>query len=178
MKLNLFRKSILLICSLTLVFTCEVCWAATKSVTISFLGEQVSVNLEPRQSQDGEGVELYLTNTPENQKIYVDFYEPEGGATPEIKSIFVSGKNPKKLFVIVAWNGDDSAIGTGGSIYEVSAYDELIERSETQIRLHQDTTLTKRFGVGFDGVREGKRLRYKYKTASSVRHQLIEWGYR
>jgi hypothetical protein len=145
--------------------------------SIPFLGGRISINCESRWTQEGDRIDSYITG-PGWQRIHVDFYEAEGGAPPEIKSVFVSGSKQKKLFVIVAWNGGVSALDTGGSIYQVFAYDELIEQGGAAPSLRRDAELTRRFGIGFDGVREGKHLACKYKTAASVKRQLLEWGYR
>ena len=112
------------------------------------------------------------------RSIFVAKYEPEGGSTPRIVSIFTNGRYPRKLFVIVAWKSDAPALNTGGSIYQVFAYDELIEVRNGTPHLHEDISLGKRFGIGFDGVREGKSVSYKYKSASAVRRQLSLWNYR
>jgi hypothetical protein len=175
------QKSLRALVSAVLFFACvsiaSPSFAENQTRTIPFLGKYVSINFESRKTQDGEGVDSYITGALGIEKLHVDFYEPEGGAAPRIKSVFVDGAKPKRLFVIVAWSGDNPALDTGGSIYQVFVYDESVERSGTISKLHQDTVLAKRFGAGFDGVREGKPLVYKYKTAAAVKRQLTKWGY-
>jgi hypothetical protein len=149
-----------------------------QSYRIPFLGGGASIEFHSEQSHDGDGVEAYVTGVTATGSVFVDLYETEGGVTPEIKSVFVNGKNPKKLFIIVAWAADSPSIGTGGSIYQVFAYDERIEKHGALSKLRQDTGLTKRFGVGFDGTREGQYVTYKYKNASAIKRQLLEWGYK
>ncbi len=68
--------------------------------------------------------------------------------------------------------------GTGGSIYQVFAYNERIEKGGTLPKLRQDIERTKRFGVGFDGTREGQSVTYQYMNTSGVKRQLLEWGYK
>lgn len=151
--------------------------AEQQSYRIPFLGGGANIAFRSEQSQDGDGVGAYITSVTATRSVFVDLYEAEGGVTPEIKSVFVNGKKPKKLFIIVAWAADRPSIGTGGSIYQVFAYDERIEKHGALPKLRQDTGLTKRFGVGFDGTREGQSVTYKYKNASAVKRQLLEWGY-
>lgn len=150
----------------------------SESYRIPFFGGQVNIEFRPEKTPDGDGVEAYLTGVAETGSVRVDLFEPEGGATPEIKSVFVNGRKPKRLFVIVAWGADSPSIGTGGSIYQVFAYDERIEKNGKSPQLRQNTELTNRFGVGFDGTREGQSVTYKYKNALAVRRQLLEWGYK
>ncbi|NML96469.1 hypothetical protein HHL24_00615 [Paraburkholderia sp. RP-4-7] len=169
----------MLILSLTLaLFWSGISSAAEQqSYRIPFLGGGASIEFRSEQSQDGDGVGAYITGVAETGGVFVDLYEAEGGATPEIKSVFVNGKKPKKLFIIVAWPSDSPSIGTGGSIYQVFAYDERIEKRGALAKLRRDTGLTKRFGVGFDGTREGQSVTYRYRNASAVKRQLLEWGY-
>ncbi|MBB5422293.1 hypothetical protein HDG40_000434 [Paraburkholderia sp. JPY158] len=169
------------ILSLCLTFFCPSISSAIeqKSYHIPFLGNGTTIEFCAAPSQDGDGVRAYLTGTTETGRIPVDLYEAEGGVSPEIKSAFVSGRRPKKLFIIVTWAADSPSIGTGGSIYQVFVYDEQIEKAGGSLtKLKEDSVLTKRFGVGFDGTREGKRVTYKYRNASAVRRQLVEWGYK
>ena len=166
--------------SLTLFWSGISSAAEQQSYRIPFLGGGANIEFHSEQSQDGDGVGVgvYITGVTATGSVFVDFYEAEGGVTPEIKSVFVNGKKPKKLFIIVAWAADSPSIGTGGSIYQVFAYDERIEKRGALPKLRQDTGLTKRFGVGFDGTREGQSVTYKYKNASAVKRQLLEWGYK
>lgn len=97
---------------------------------------------------------------------------------PEIKSVFVSGVETKRLFVIVAWNSSATALDAGGGIYQVFVYEESVDKNKGVPALRRDAQLSRRFGIGFDGVREGKRVTYKYKTAASVRRQILDWGFR
>ncbi|MGF6260801.1 hypothetical protein OKW49_001702 [Paraburkholderia youngii] len=90
----------------------------------------------------------------------------------------MSEKEPRKLFIIVTWAADGPSVGTGGSIYQVFVYDEQIEKVGSLPKLKQDRVLAERFGAGFDGTREGKPVSYKYRNASAVRRQFVEWGYR
>jgi hypothetical protein len=175
---KLLGTSIIAILCIVLVVTPNASFAENQALSIPFLGKRVLINFESRQTQDGEGVNSYLAGAPGGEKIHVDCYEPEGGAAPQIKSVFVNGKKSKKLFVIVAWNVDVSAINTGGNIYQVFVYDESVQCAGKDCVLHSDAELAKRFGVGFDGVREGEPLTYKYKTAAAVKRKLTEWGYR
>ncbi|MBC8728160.1 hypothetical protein F6X39_07470 [Paraburkholderia sp. UCT2] len=171
-------RTLLAIFSL-LFFWCSTSSAAEEeSYRIPFLGGQVNIEFRPEKTPDGDGIGAYITGVREKGPIRVDYYEPEGGVTPDVKSVFVAGRKPKKLFVIVAWSADSSALGTGGSIYRVFAYDERIENNGRSLQLHPDTELTNRFGVGFDGTREGHLVTYKYKNALAVRRQILEWGYK
>ncbi|WP_429443928.1 hypothetical protein [Paraburkholderia sp. 40] len=130
------------------------------SYRIPFFSDGTRIEFSSKQSEDGDGVRAYLTGIREAGSIFVDLYEAEGGVTPEIKSVFVTGKNPNKLFIIVAWAADNPSIGAGGSVYQVFVYDERIEQGELLPKLKQDTGLTNRFGVGFDGTRDRQPLTY------------------
>jgi hypothetical protein len=149
-----------------------------QSYRIPFLGGRTNIEFRQEKTQEEIGVGAYITGVTTTGSVFVDAYEPEGGAAPEIKSVFVSGRKPRKLFVIVAWATDSPSIGTGGSIYRVFAYGERIEKDGTLPKLRQDAELIKRFGIGFDGTREGRSITYKYKNAPAVKRQLLEWGYK
>ena len=138
----------------------------------------MEVSITRQNTENGDRIDAYLIGPSMKGRVLVDRYDPEGGVTPEIKSIFTYGKASKKLLVIVSWGSDSPAIGTGGSIYEVFAYDESVDDKFNQPRLHPDEKLTEKLGTGFEGVREGVHVRYKYKTALDVKRQLLEWGYR
>jgi hypothetical protein len=155
-----------------------ICMAQQQSYRVYFMGSKLNIDFETKQGACGDGVEARLSDQRNNQRAFVAKYEPDGGVTPRIVSAFTNGKQPKKLFVIVVWRADSPALNTGGSIYQVFAYDEKIEPSNGDSNLHEDIFLGKRFGIGFDGVREGRRLTYKYKNASAVRRQLSRWNYR
>jgi hypothetical protein len=151
--------------------------AEQQSYRILFLGGEANIEFRPDEAPIEDGVCAYLTGVAKAGNVRVDCYETEGGVAPEIKSVFVSGQNPKRLFVIVAWGFDRPSIDTGGSLYQVFAYDERIEKMGKSPQLHENAELTHRFDVGFDGTREGHSVTYKYKNARAVRRQLLEWGY-
>jgi hypothetical protein len=181
MRKRVFKTIVeVFILSLSLAFFCSGISIAAEqqSYRVPFLGGGASVEFRSERSQGGDGVGAYITGMTATGSVFIDFYEAEGGVTPEIKSVFVSGKKPKKLFIIVAWAADSPSIGTGGSIYQVFAYDERIEKRGALRKLRRDTGLIKRFGVGFDGMREGQSVTYKYKNASEVKRQILEWGYK
>lgn len=154
--------------------------AETTKYKIAFLGGRNTIEFTEIEGQDGEAivVNMFSSKRPNGGKIYVDRYEPEGGSVPNIASVFVNGYAPRKLFVIVDWAADVSSIGTGGTLYQVYVYDEKVENREKLTRLIPDAVLMNRFGVGFDGTREGKRVIYRFKTAKSVKKQLADWGYK
>ncbi|BDB26155.1 hypothetical protein CTP10_R35500 [Cupriavidus sp. P-10] len=149
--------------------------AELKCCKVIFFGNESCIEYHAYAGPDGDQVALHLLG---RERINVAVYEPEGGALPRIVSVFTSGKSPKKLFVIVAWRSDNSVLNTGGSVFQVFVYDEKMEYSKGSPSLVEDTLLGNRFGAGFDGIREGKRISYKYKNAESVRRQLVTWKYR
>lgn len=156
----------------------RICVAQKQVYPIVFMGGKLDVEFETKQIADGEGVEARLLDRDNKRSIFVAKYEPDGGSKPRIASIFTNGRKPRKLFVIVAWGVDAPALNTGGSIYQVFVYDEKLDVINGDSHLREDISLGKRFGIGFDGVREGRRVTYKYKNAYAVRHQLILWNYR
>ncbi|SCU73570.1 exported hypothetical protein [Cupriavidus necator] len=156
----------------------RICIAQQQSYPIIFMGSKFDIEFETKQVADGEGVEARLLGRGSKRSIFVAIYEPDGGSTPRIVSAFTNGRKLRKLFVIVAWGVDAPALNTGGSIYQVFIYDEKLDVSNGDSHLHEDISLGKRFGIGFDGVREGRKVTYKYKNASAVRRQLILWNYR
>lgn len=152
----------------------------SQSYQLRFFGESSTISFANVRTQDGNAVEatVRIANKSNSPEISVDRYEPEDGIAPEIKSVFTSGKAPRKLYVIVGWASDDSSIETGGTLYEVYAYDEKTELKNGHIQLIADESLTNRLGVGFDGTREGRHVTYKFKTAPAVKRQLATWGYK
>jgi len=176
--INILFRAIILIALLPVGILASA--AETQSYKITFMDSDVTIGFDKIKTQDGEAIIANITPMTGNvgNKIFVDRYESEGSASPDIKSIFVNGHAPKKLFVIVDWAADDASLNTGGTIYQVYVYDEKIENKENHLQLVPDADLMKRFGLGFDGTREGKNVSYKFKTAPAIKRQLIDWGYK
>jgi hypothetical protein len=153
--------------------------AETEKYRIEFLGG-ATIEFAEVKNLEGGAIEVSLFDFRKSRdgKIFVDVYESEGGSAPKIESVFVSGRAPRKLFVIVDWAADIPSIRTGGTLYQVYVYDEKVEKKENIIRLIPDPVLMRRFGMGFDGTREGQRVVYKFKTAKLIKKQLADWGYK
>lgn len=171
---KIFLLAILLLTSLSVYATSEV---KRESYRIEFLEGKSTIDFQSIDTPNGEGLVSHITTT-NAKRILVGTYESEGGVTPEVKSVFLAGRAPKRLFLIVRWKADNSAIGTGGSLYQVYVYEEHIDCRNGGKSLQPNIELSHRFGVGFDGVREGEPVSYKYKDAASVRRQLKRWGYK
>jgi hypothetical protein len=106
---------------LLLSWSLTICWCSTSNAAeqqnyqILFLGGRANIEFRHEETQEGDGIGAYIAGVAATRSVFVDLYEPEGGVTPEIKSVFVNGRNPKKLFVIVAWAADSPSVGTGGA---------------------------------------------------------------
>ena len=124
-------------------------------------------------ASSGDGVDMTLI-TDKSGVVLVGHYPPEGASPPAIVSVFKACV-PEKLFVIVSWNADIPALNTGGSIYEIFAYDPKIVNIDGVKSLLSNDSLARKFGVGFDGIREGRKVTYKYKNAGVVKQQLNKW---
>lgn len=129
--------------------------------------------IEYREVQEKSGVDMKLV-TNNSGVIIIGHYDSEGASFPEIVSVF-KACHPEKLFVIISWSADMPELNTGGNIYEVFAYDPKIVRVNGVKSLQSNDSLARKFGIGFDGVREGKYVTYKYKNAGVVKQQLSKW---
>ncbi|MCM3607678.1 hypothetical protein [Cupriavidus pauculus] len=143
--------------------------------SIGFVGPKSVIEYKDAASSR-DGVDMRLI-TDKSDLVMVGHYPPEGASPPAIVSVFKACA-PEKLFVIVSWSADIPALNTGGSIYEVFAYDPQIININGVKSLHSNDSLARKFGVGFDGLREGRKVTYKYKKAAVVKQQLNKWGCR
>ncbi len=99
----------------------------------------------------------------------IDAYGADNG-TPEVVTVFYT-KN-RDVIALLKWQ--DGAKDSTVVRYKVFAYRYVGDISDTAFfRLDR---LSERFGEGFDGVVNGKPVEYPFKTASSIRKQLAEFG--
>lgn len=104
----------------------------------------------------------------------VDRFESEGENPPVIESVFLEDVNRdsvKDLLILVKWNVEHSALDTHGDIYRVHIYDGGSAKLSSN-RLVRESNVEKLFPAGFHGTREGRKVKYKYRTASSIRKFL------
>lgn len=91
-------------------------------------------------------------------------------APPFIESVFFANANDgtsKDAFVITSWDTrTDSIEGNIGKLYSVYAY------KNTSGNLVIDDPVTRYFGSGIDKMKNGKLIKYPFKTAADVRKEL------
>lgn len=104
----------------------------------------------------------------------VDRFEEEGGRPPIIETVLTedaNGDGVKDLIILVRWSIEKQALQTIGSSYEVRVYDGGSGLSGS-VKLLRDDSAESRFPSGFHGMREGKKVKYQYRTATDIRKAL------
>lgn len=91
-------------------------------------------------------------------------------APPFIESVFFAiadnGKS-KDTFIITSWDTRTDPIeGNVGKLYSVSAY------KNTSGHLVIDDPVTRYFGSGIDKMKNGKLVKYPFKTAADIRKEI------
>jgi len=94
----------------------------------------------------------------------------------EVKTVFFSDADndgKKEVFVIVAWPvNTDPVEGNVGEYYEVHVYSFYGDTLEL------NDAIQKYFSFGIDKVKNGRLIKYPYKTAADVRYELKSKKYK
>ncbi|WP_186014494.1 hypothetical protein [Burkholderia gladioli] len=72
------------------------------------------------------------------------------------------------------WRSDAASADFHGDFYQVSAF--RLEEVGKQARFKAVLAVTKAFGDGYDGLLDGRRVRFPYKNAASIRTRLRALG--
>ncbi len=108
-------------------------------------------------------------NCEENKENNIDKYGYMAVAG-EIKTVFFNDADSdgkKEVFVIAAWPvNTDPVEGNVGEYYEVHVYSFHGDKMES------NDSLQKYFSFGIDKMKNGKLIKYPYKTAADVRKEL------
>lgn len=119
---------------------------------------------------------LFIKTENNYKKIIIDTIETEGGA-PFIESIFFANADKdslKELIIIVSWQQRHYEIS--GKLYGTFIYDNVTATNQIELNFLKD--ISAKLDGGFDGDKEGKVIRAKYKTAEAIKAELIRLGYK
>lgn len=105
-------------------------------------------------------------------EITIDRYEIDGDS-PEIVTVFF-WKNQKTV-ILVKWSTNSQASDFQGDYYRVYVYDYKKNQGEKPFVSRND--IDKKFGEGWDGILNGRKVVYQYKDAKSIRSRLKKIGY-
>ncbi|MBB5020617.1 hypothetical protein HNQ59_003942 [Chitinivorax tropicus] len=136
----------------------------TKDAILVFLAEDTAYG-------DSILVKLFLPKPGKVDVLDVDSVLPQGGSAAKIESVFTAdlkSDGSKKIVVIISWPVDKPDIETVGKFYEVRAYDgELYGGKISKIN-----GINMLIPPGFQGVQDGKKVNYKYKTSEDIKKLL------
>ena len=77
--------------------------------------------------------------------------------------------------ILVKWSTNSQASDFQGDYYKVYVYDYKKTQIERPFASRDD--IDKRFGEGWDGILNGKKIVYQYKDAKGIRSRLKKIGY-
>ncbi|WP_158940298.1 hypothetical protein [Burkholderia sp. S171] len=107
-----------------------------------------------------------------SQQIAIDRYEIEG-SSPEILTVLFW--KHQRAVILVRWATSSQASDFQGDYYRVYVYDYRKNNVKKPFVGRND--IDKRFGEGWDGILNGKKILYRYKDAKSIRSRLNKIGY-
>jgi hypothetical protein len=125
----------------------------------------------------GDEYEINVMNfsCKDNREYDVDKYGYMA-VSGEIKTVFYSDADDdgkKEVFVIAAWPvNTDPLEGNVGEYYEVHVY------SSHGNKLELNDSIQKYFSFGIDKMKNGKLIKYPFKTAADVRKELKSTKYK
>lgn len=96
--------------------------------------------------------------------------DSQGGQHPVVADLFLANADDdpaRDLVVLVAWDAQN-ALGTSGTLYEPWIFDSPADAGAMQQVVIADPELS----FGFDGIREGERVRYPSRDAAAFRTRL------
>jgi hypothetical protein len=93
------------------------------------------------------------------------------GAGPEIVTVFYRAN---EIVVLARWASGSAGADFEGDFYQVNAF--RLKQVNGQAKFEREPKITKAFGDGYDGVLDGRRVTFPYKTARSIRARLSELG--
>ncbi|WP_201699685.1 hypothetical protein [Paraburkholderia hiiakae] len=131
----------------------------------------VKYNIQPA---DFDKYDLSLNwQCADHEQAIVDTYlssNSDGESRPEIETVFYT--KSRDVIVLVKW--DENYKDTKAARYKVFAYRYVGDISDTSF-VKMDR-LSRNFGDGYDGILNGKRTDFSFKTAAAIRKRLAELG--
>lgn len=144
-------------------------WIKNENIIIVFKNIELTNDL----GNNVTGNIYYSNNKVEYKKVKIDTYEPEGN-NANIETIFfydVDGDFKKELIILCSWNQRIKEIAEG-KLFQTFIYDNL-KPNNTKIKLLYLERESDYFGIEFDGIQDGKLVTAKFKTAKSIKNELI-----
>jgi len=154
-------------------------WDSTKKVIFAF----AAVNTQSHGQYDENkesiiiGYCFFKINSNNYQRALIDTFHEDGGE-PRIETLFFANTDKDKereIAIIVRTPQIHRGAGVYGDFYDTYFYDNpnlLIPPN----RLRKFEKLRSKF-TGFEGDRDNKHFKFKYKDVASIRKALKEMGY-
>jgi hypothetical protein len=147
-------------------------WDTTRKVIIYFV---------PKTTDDVTNIIGYLlvpiTSTGYKQVLIDTFYQE--GADPKIETVFFANADKDKkreVVILVSWPQVHRGAGIYGTLYGTYIYDNPnLSISQDKLKFYKG--LSDKLDGGFEGDREGKSVKAKYKSVASIRAALKKLGY-
>jgi hypothetical protein len=102
----------------------------------------------------------------------IDHYEIDGGS-PDIVTVFF--RKGRDVIVLVKWSTNSQAADIQGDYYKTYIYRYQPKNFSNPFLIEHDVAA--KLGEGWDGVIDGRPVRYPYKNALSIRKALDRLGY-
>lgn len=154
-------------------------WDSTKRSIFAFIA--VNTQSHGQYDENKESIILgycfFKINSNNYQRALIDTFYEDGGE-PRIETLFFANTDKDKereIAIIVRIPQIHRAAGVYGDFYDTYFYDNpnlLIPPN----RLTKFEKLSSKF-TGFEGDRDNKHFKFKYKDVASIRKALKEMGY-
>ena len=152
-------------------------WSATASPDILLANEiqtgctlrVAKYNIQPINNQKYDLILNWQCSN--NEQTVLDTYlSSDTQSHPEIVTVFYTKSHD--VIVLVKW--DETFSGAKATHYKLFAYRYVGDISDA-LFVKMDR-LSRQFGEGYDGILNGQRIDYQYKTAAAIRKHLTELG--
>ncbi len=154
-------------------------WDSTKRVIFAFVAVNAQSNGQYDENRESFilGYCFFKINSNNYQRALIDTFYEDGGE-PRIETLFFANTDRDKereIAIIVRTPQIHKGAGVYGDFYDTYFYDNpnlLMPPS----KLTRFEKLSKRF-TGFEGDKDDKHFKFKYKDVASIRKALKEMGY-
>jgi len=118
-----------------------------------------------------------VTSTKYKQVLIDTFFQE--GADPRIETVFFANADKDKereIIILVSWAQLHRGAGIFGTLYGTYIYDNpKVAVSEDKLKFYKG--LSDKLDGGFEGDRDGKIVKARYKSVGSIRKALRALGY-
>lgn len=168
---------------LVLLTASDECFAQSTDSLTSTASDPIRINFPVKDSilqfiyvnrSDGDpSIDIYSISSKGRSLTanYIGNIGPEGGP-PNVGSVFLEDADKdgvQDLIVLARWEINHSGLGTSGNYFRTFIYASRESSDKDNYEFVRLSSVEDQLGSGLDGFREGKRVRFRYKDAASVR---------